>query len=273
MLLLILGALAVGITLGLLGSGGSAITVPLLVYVLGHSGKTAIAESMAIVGLISFFAAIPYSKGKNVDWPSVVFFGIPGMAGTLVGAELGGWADESIQLVVFGAVLLLASGFMIRKAFFSPSDENVTDNHPPADTSESHRPTFNRFDRAKMILEGLAVGVLTGFVGVGGGFLIVPALIILAKLPIRRAIGSSLVIIAAKSLVGFLKYQSVLSQMGLTIDWTSILIFAAIGVIAGNFGTRLNSKLDQKKLKQAFAIFLVLIGLFVIGKEAAGIFG
>lgn len=269
MLLLIIGALAIGITLGLLGSGGSAITVPLLVYVLGHSGKTAIAESMAIVGLISFFAAIPYSNSKNIDWPSVVFFGIPGMVGTLIGAILGGWANESLQLVVFGVVLLIASAFMIRKAFFTPANENQEQSKSSPATKQS----FSHFNRGKMIFEGLAVGVLTGFVGIGGGFLIVPALIILAKLPIRVAIGTSLVIIAAKSLVGFLKYQNVLDQMGLAVDWWSILTFATIGILASNIGTRLNSKLNQTRLKQAFAVFLVLMGFFVIAKESAGLLG
>jgi uncharacterized membrane protein YfcA len=123
-----------------------------------------------------------------------------------------------------------------------------------------------------MAVEGLSVGVLTGFVGVGGGFLIVPALIVLAKLPIRVAIGTSLVIIAAKSVVGFFKYQSVLNAAGEAVDWWSILIFSAIGIVAGNVGMRINSKLNQKKLKQVFAIFLVAIGLFVIVRESMNVF-
>ena len=266
MLTLIIGALVVGITMGLLGSGGSAITVPLLVYVVGHSGKASIAESMAIVGAISVFAAIPYARSSNVDWPSVIFFGIPGMLGTLVGAILGGWADESIQLVVFGIVLMLAAAFMIRKAWFQTQEQRIEQS-----TDQQHQ--FGIQDRVVMAIEGLAVGALTGFVGVGGGFLIVPALIALAKLPIRTAIGTSLAIIAAKSVVGFWKYQGVLSENGLSVDWWSILIFSIVGIVAGNLGSLVNKKLDQQRLKQVFAIFLVAIGLFVITKELMHITG
>jgi uncharacterized membrane protein YfcA len=266
MLTLIIGALVVGITMGLLGSGGSAISVPLLVYVVGHDAKVSIAESLAIVGLIAFFAAIPYSKAKQVDWSSAVFFGIPGMAGTLIGAILGGLATGAMQLVVFGGVIVMAAGFMVRKAFFLKSARAC-----PLELIKDQAKSFGVFSRLKMITEGLLVGVLTGFVGVGGGFLIVPALMVLAKLPIRIAIGTSLVIIAAKSLVGFLKYQRVLSEQDLAVDWWTILIFTLVGVLASNFGSRVNAKLDQRLLNRVFAVFLVLIGLFVIIKECSGV--
>jgi uncharacterized membrane protein YfcA len=266
MLTLIIGALVVGITMGLLGSGGSAISVPLLVYVLGHSAKVSIAESMAIVGLIAFFAAIPYSMAKQVDWPSVVFFGIPGMIGTFIGAILGGLATDSLQLIVFGFVIVLAAGFMVRKAFFLKADTSC-----PLEAMKERAKSFGALSRLKMITEGLLVGVLTGFVGVGGGFLIVPALMAMAKLPIRMAIGTSLVIIAAKSLVGFLKYQRVLWEHDLSVDWWTILIFSVVGILASNLGSRVNAKLDQRLLNRVFAAFLVLIGLFVIIKECSGI--
>ncbi len=266
MLTLIFGALLVGITMGLLGSGGSAISVPLLVYLVGHSAKVSIAESMAIVGLIEFFAAIPYSKARQVDWPSVVFFGIPGMVGTLIGAILGGLSTDSLQLIVFGVVILLAAVFMIRKAFFLKAESGC-----PMEAMKAKAESLGILSRMKMITEGLLVGVLTGFVGVGGGFLIVPALMLLAKLPIRIAIGTSLVIIAAKSLVGFLKYQRVLWEHGLSVDWTTIVIFSTVGILASHLGSRMNSKLEQRKLSQVFAVFLVVIGLFMIIKECSGV--
>ena len=267
MLTLIIGALVGGITMGLLGSGGSAITVPLLVYIVGHSGKASIAESMAIVGLNSVFAVIPHAKSDNVDWPSVIFFGIPGMAGTLLGAILGGWVDDSVQLFVFGIVLMLSAAFMVRKAWFQKPEMQIEQNTGPK------RRSFGLDDRLLIATEGMAVGALTGFVGVGGGFLIVPALIALAKLPIRTAIGTSLAIIAAKSVVGFWKYQSVLSESNLSVDWRSIVVFSVVGIAAGNIGSRVNKRLDQHRLKQVFATFLIAIGLFVISRELMNLSG
>lgn len=180
MTLVLIGALVIGLTLGMLGSGGSAITVPVLIYLVGHGAKESIAESMAIVGLISIAAAIPYAKAKLIDWRSVWFFGIPGMLGTLVGAWLGGLSTDALQLIVFGIVLLVAAYSMLRPARPESSPER-------ADTTTSTSPIW------KIGIEGMIVGVITGFVGVGGGFLIVPALVLLANLPMRLAIGTSLV--------------------------------------------------------------------------------
>ena len=123
MAIVIIGALIIGLTLGMLGSGGSAITVPILVYLVGHGTKESIAESMAIVGLISIFAAIPYAKSNQIDWRSVWFFGIPGMFGTLAGAWLGGIASEALQLVVFGGVLLAAAYSMLDKSKRSSQEQ------------------------------------------------------------------------------------------------------------------------------------------------------
>ncbi|MAT15756.1 MAG: permease [Planctomyces sp.] len=256
---LLLGALAIGLTLGLLGSGGSAITVPVLIYMVGHGTKESIAESMAIVGLISFAAAVPYARTHLIDWRSVVFFGIPGMLGTFVGAWLGGHSSDALQLVVFGAVLFLAAFFMLRKT------------RPPLDgvaNEEEHIPHKAIW---KIVMEGSVVGVVTGFVGVGGGFLIVPALVLLGKLPMRLAIGTSLVIIAAKSLVGFLKYQHHLVTHDSTVDLQTIAIFVAIGVVGSLVGKMINARLNQQVLKQVFAIFLVLLGGYLMYQEGGKI--
>jgi len=260
MLTLVLAAIFVGITIGMLGSGGSAITVPLLVYLVGHDPKVAITESMAIVGLISFFAAIPYATSRRVDWHSVFYFGIPGVIGTYLGAVLGGIASGSMQLAVLGGVLVLAAVLMIRKAFF----QNHSSDTAAAESSAEKGPTQSLW---KIVLEGLVVGVLTGFVGVGGGFLIVPALVLLARLPIHTAIGTSLVIIAAKSVAGLIKYQQILTDQGMSIDIQTIILFALVGTAASHVGAAVNTKLDQQRLKQVFAVFLVFIGLFVIVRE------
>ena len=261
MLTVIIGAIIVGLILGLLGSGGSAIMVPILVYLVGHEAKISIAESMAIVGAISLAGAVPYARKKLIDWTSVALFGVPAMGGTFLGAWLGGLASDAVQLTVFGAVLLLSAGLMIRKAF---GPKQAIDEAEP-----SKRPTVNLLRGLLIVLEGIAVGALTGFVGVGGGFLIVPALFILGNLPMRTAIATSLVIIVMKSLVGFLKYQQFLSAHDLSVDWTTIAIFIGIGIGGCFVGQQLNSRLNQRALKQAFAIFLVFIGGFVMIREGS----
>jgi uncharacterized membrane protein YfcA len=259
MMLLVLGAVIIGLTLGMLGSGGSAITVPILVYLVGHGAKESIAESMAIVGVISAVAAIPYARAKQVDWRSVICFGLPAMLGTFIGAWLGGAAAASLQLVVFGVVLLVAAAVMLRKAKAESA----------AETTEPLR----RAPVGKAVVEGMLVGTLTGFVGVGGGFLIVPALVVLGGLPMRLAIGTSLTIIAIKSAVGFLKYEHYLLTHGSSVDVATILVVVLIGIVGSLIGRSINQRLDQRALKQVFAVFLVLIGAFIVIHEGSKMFG
>jgi hypothetical protein len=257
MTLMLFGALIIGLTLGMLGSGGSAITVPVLIYLVGHGAKESIAESMAIVGLISIAAAVPYARARQIDWRSVWYFGIPGMFGTFVGAWLGGLASDAVQLVVFGAVLMLAAYSMLRPSKRSPEQENQSESQLHAS------PAW------KVAIEGSVVGVLTGFVGVGGGFLIVPALVLLGNLPMRLAIGTSLVIIAIKSAVGFAKYEQYLLAHEMSVDLQTILIFAVIGVLGSLMGRAINAHLNQRVLKYVFAGFLILLGGFVIVREGS----
>ena len=261
---IIIGAIIVGLILGLLGSGGSAVMVPILVYLVGHDAKVSIAESMAIVGAISMTGAVPFARQKQVDWRSVFLFGLPAMIGAFIGAWLGGLATDEVQLTVFGGVLLLAAGLMIIKAFGKNTAAKAADAPKMPDLT---------LPRILLIaLEGASVGVLTGFVGVGGGFLIVPALLILGKLPMRTAIGTSLIIIVMNSTVGFFKYQHILSEQHLSVDWPTIGIFIAVGVIGCFIGQKLNSQLNQRALQQVFAVFLVLIGGFVIVEEGSKLF-
>lgn len=248
------GALLIGLTLGMLGSGGSAITVPVLVYLVGHGGKESIAESMAIVGLISIAAALPYARARQIDWRSVIFFGIPGMFGTFIGAWLGGLAAEALQLVVFGGILLLTAFVMMRK-------------RKGAETTDESEVEPHRSASWKVALEGTVVGIVTGFVGVGGGFLIVPALVVLGNLPMRQAIGTSLVIIAIKSAVGFAKYEQYLLAHDMSVDVSTIFIFTMLGVLGSLIGRSLNTRLNQQTLRRVFAGFLIILGGFVIVNE------
>ena len=261
MFVTLIGALIIGLTLGMLGSGGSAITVPLLIYMVGHGTKESIAESMAIVGLISIFAAIPYAKSNQIDWRSVWCFGIPGMLGTLIGAYLGGLSSEALQLVVFAAVLIAAAYSMLRKSRIA-SEQSID-----IDERDSGKPPLQ-----VIALQGIAVGCLTGFVGVGGGFLIVPALVLLGKLPMRLAIGTSLVIIIFNAIVGFAKYEHHLLSQNSSVNVQTILTFAIIGIGGSMIGRTINSRLNQQMLRQVFACFLVALGSFVMFREGTNFF-
>ncbi|MCA9062226.1 MAG: sulfite exporter TauE/SafE family protein [Planctomycetaceae bacterium] len=247
--IMILGALLIGLTLGLMGSGGSILTVPVLVYVLGHHGKVAIAESLAIVGGIAMVGLIPYARARLIDWHSVAYFGIPGMAGTWLGAWIANFVPASIQLVLF-AIVMLGAAVMMFRGRVAPS-------------VESHQ----RQALWKIVPEGLLVGIITGLVGVGGGFLIVPALVILGGLPMRSAVGTSLVIICLKSLSGFIKYMGVLAAVHATIDTRTVVLFVVLGIIGSMMGQAINQHLDQRLLKKTFAVFLVMMGVFVLTKE------
>ena len=248
MILAWIGALMVGLSLGLLGSGGSILTVPVLIYLVGEEEKTAIAESLGIVGAIAFAGFIPYAFKKQVHWRSVILFGLPGMAGTYGGAIIAGYVSGTFQLILFAAVMLVA-------AFMMFTDKKKL--------QESGKPEINHA-WWKIVLEGLAVGVLTGLVGVGGGFLIVPALVLLGGLPMSLAVGTSLLIIALKSFSGFFKYMDVLASLDLSINWQLILVFSLIGAVGSMVGKTVGSKISNAKLKKGFAGFLILMGSYII---------
>ena len=252
--LALLGALAIGVSLGLLGSGGSILTVPVLVYVVGQPEKIAIAGSLAIVGGVALAGAIPWTVKREVDWRSVLWFGVPGMAGTWLGASISRWIPGTVQLFLFALVMLAAAWMMFRPTKVLPE-------------GSVHVPRT----RLLVVLDGLGVGVLTGLVGVGGGFLILPALVLLGGLSMHRAIGTSLWIIALKSFSGFAKYVSVLAAAGMTLDWRLIGIFTAVGAGGSLVGQQLAGRLPQQKLRKMFSVFLVLMGLFIVARTAPGL--
>lgn len=241
MILSWLGALAIGLGLGLLGSGGSILTVPALIYLAGQDEKVAIASSLAIVAGISAVAALPYARRREVDWISVLRFGLPGVVGTFAGAWLARFVSAQVQLQMLALVMVVASVLMLRTKGQAAPD------------SRAHATWL-------VVLEGLAVGVLTGLVGVGGGFLIVPALVLLGGLPMRRAVGTSLVIITLKSVVGFAKYLDVLGQLGLSVDWNVLALFTAFGIVGSLLGSRVSTWIPQLSLQRAFSALLVIVG-------------
>ena len=244
MVLAIPGALIIGFTLGLLGSGGSILSVPVLVYLLGQEEKVAIASSLAIVGLIALFGSIPYIRQKVTDWKMVILFGLPAVIGTYAGASASVLVSGAVQLVVFAGVMLVAAVFMLKPA--------------PVETKAGE----SGHVRSLLILvEGLGVGLLTGFVGVGGGFLIVPALVLLGGVPMHRAIATSLVIIALKSFAGFAKYVDVLS--GADIDLGVIGLFSVFGIAGCILGGYVAPYIHQENLKRAFGVILVVMSTFI----------
>lgn len=252
MLFAFLAALLVGVGLGLLGSGGSILTVPILHYGLGWDEKAAVAGSLFVVGAVSLLGAINLASRGRVHWPSVIVFGIPGVLGTWGGAYLSRWVPGSVQLALFACVVLLAAWLLRR---------------PVADGERISAPRA----RWKVGLDGLGVGALTGLVGVGGGFLIVPALVLLGGLELFTAVGTSLAIVAAKSLAGFGEYRAVLDELHLVLDWDVLWIFVALSAAGSLVGGRLGQVVSAERLKATFSTMLVLLAVGILCAETFGV--
>ncbi|MFO0827845.1 MAG: sulfite exporter TauE/SafE family protein [Phycisphaerales bacterium] len=240
----ILGALLVGLSLGLLGAGGSIVTVPVLVFVVGDPPKVAIAESLAIVGAIAATAASRYQRQRLIDWRHAILLGVPGMLGALQGAMLARAMSGRAQMILFACVAFVAALRMLLAR--SPSDSAPTSPHRPA---------------WQPILAGIAVGLLTGLVGVGGGFLLIPALVVLLGVPMRRAIGTSLVVIVANCVVGFARQFASLEASGDQIQWITVIVFAVVGSTGALAGARLSAHLPHNILRVTFAWVLVLVAI------------
>lgn len=270
LILSLIGALVIGMTLGLMGSGGSILTLPLLVYMLGREGDIAIAESLAIVGGIAAVGVIPHARKRLVEWRTAIIFGLPGMLGAFFGAILGGWMDNTLQLIIFALVMLTAATFMFRKSRAKPAaspDAALPDDASPEAAQPDSDPEHARPAPVLIALQGLVVGIMTGIVGVGGGFLIVPALVLLGKLPIHRAVATSLLVIAANSAVAFVRYTTGLADDGIHVDWRIIGMFVGVGACGTFVGKAVGGRISQRSLRRAFAIFLVVMGIVIMARE------
>lgn len=249
-------ALCIGLSLGLIGGGGSILAVPILIYVMGVTPKAAIATSLAIVGMVSVVGAIPHWRQGNVKFKIAAFFAPTAMVGAYLGARL---ADlplitETFQLICFGLVMVIASVLMICKGAQSSQHKKMVSTKKTDPPYQSHW--------LAIPLEGLGIGILTGFVGIGGGFIIVPALVLFGDIPMKEAIGTSLLIIAFNSATGFLGY---LSQVEL--DWNLVISFtiaASLGTLAGAYLTRF---IDAKNLQKGFGYFVLAVAVFVLIKR------
>lgn len=253
-------ALLIGVVLGLIGGGGSILTVPVLVYVLGVTPVLATAYSLFIVGIASLVGAIRHFRMNNVAIRLGLFFATPAFIGVYASrrwvvpaipehlGQIGTWlVTKDTALMLFFAFIMLAAAFSM--VFVKRSD-----------TEEKDQP----IQYFKVILEGLFVGIVTGVVGAGGGFLIIPALVLLAGLPMKKAIGTSLMIISIKSLIGFL------GEWGTEIDWVLLGVFSGVAIIGIFIGSYLTKHIDGSRLKRSFGIFVFLMAVFVILKETIG---
>ena len=246
------GALAIGLSLGLLGSGGSILTVPVLHYLLDQPDKVAIGGSLLVVGIVAAAGCVPYAARRQVDWSNVAWFGLPGMAGAWLGASASHWVPGPVQLGMFSLVMLAAAWRMLAAA-------------PVEAPARPHR--------AAVVGGGTAVGLLSGLVGVGGGFLIVPALVLLAGVPMAAAVGTSLAVIALNSAAGYARSIGVLEAGGLSLDYATLGTIAAVGVVGSYAGQRLGRRLPQATLRRVFGGFLVLMGLFIAVDVAPRLLG
>lgn len=255
------GALVVGLVLGLIGGGGSILTVPILVYLIGLNPIVATAYSLFVVGVTSIIGAFQNFKKGLVDVKTAVIFAVPAFIAVyltrrylvqMIPEEVLSIGDFVVTnsifiMVLFAVIMLLASYSMIRNKRKELTD---TDN----DTQSFNYPLI--------AAEGLVVGILTGLVGAGGGFLIIPALVLLAKLPMKKAVGTSLLIIAVKSLIGFLG-----DIPNIDIDWNFLLLFTAISIIGIVLGVYLSKFISGKKLKKGFGYFTLIMAIYIIYKE------
>lgn len=256
-------AVGIGLSLGLLGGGGSILAVPILIYVMKVQSSAAIAMSLFIVGSVSLLGAIPYARQKRVNWRIAAAFIPTAMLGAYLGSQLIKLAfiTETVQLVSFGLVMLAASVLMIRKGN-NHTGKNAPYQEPDELDSLDGAVVSSSLSWLAIPLQGLGVGVVTGFVGVGGGFLIIPALVLVSGIPMRTAVGTSLVIIAFNSVTGFMGY---IDQVALNWALTgSFTIAAGLGTL---LGSTLSHSIEASKLQKVFGYFVLSIAIFVLIKR------
>jgi uncharacterized membrane protein YfcA len=250
-------SILIGISLGLIGSGGSILTIPILVYVFHVSPSDATTYSLFVVGVTALAGSINGAKHKLLDFKTALYFGLPSVIAVflmrkflvpllpdqLLTISNFTLSTDLLIMLVFSVLMILASFSMIQKRI------DVKD--------ESREINYN-----SLILKGVFVGLLTGFVGVGGGFLIIPALLFTAQLPMKKAVATSLIIIVFNSLLGFLGSVSTT-----TIQWNFLLLFTTFAVLGIFIGMYLSKKIPNDKLKPAFGWFVLLTGIYIIIKE------
>lgn len=239
-------ALLVGVSLGLLGGGGSILTVPILRYALGVEAHSAVALSLLVVGTTSLAALVPHALAKRVRWRTAMVFGPAAMIGAFTAGRIAHFIPASVLLAAFGVMMLATAFAMLRGRKEKPAHEGGS----------------RELSLKLVIAEGLVVGAVTGLVGAGGGFLVVPALVLLGGLPMDVAVGTSLVVIALKSFAGFAGFAG-----HTEIDWTLGAWISAAAVVGSVGGSVLASRIPADRLRTGFGWFVISMAFFILGQE------
>ncbi len=249
-------AVCIGISLGLLGGGGSVLALPVLVYIMGISPKPAIAMTLIIVGSVSLLGCIPHARRGNLNLKIAGIFGSATMVGAYLGARIATlpFITSGFQMFLFGFSMLVAAGLMIYRSIKAKPESNEDEL-----ASIQYVKPACKYCWLWLMTEGIAVGILTGLVGVGGGFAIVPALVLLGNIPMRQAIGTSLLIIACNSVAGFLGYLG-----NVSLDWTLTVSFTFLAGCGTVIGAYLAQFISAQQLQKSFGYFLLAIATFVL---------
>ncbi len=250
-------ALLIGLSLGIIGGGGSILTVPVLVYLFHVNAIEATVYSLFIVGVTSSIGAFSAAKKQRVDFQKVIYFGLPSVVGVylaryfllpLLPAEIPllfnvSIRKEKLMMFSFALLMLFAAYHMLRP--------------------QKAESTAQKTNVSQLLFQGLGIGMITGFIGAGGGFLIIPVLVGMLKLPMKKAIGTSLVIISINSLFGFLAGMGQVE----TLNWIFLLQFSGLAIIGILIGGRLSNNVDGARLKPAFGWFILCVGIAIVGLE------
>ncbi|MHB1010551.1 MAG: sulfite exporter TauE/SafE family protein [Propionibacteriaceae bacterium] len=239
----------VGVSLGLLGGGGSILTVPILTYVLGMDPTRAITSSLFVVGVTALVGMVRHARAGRITWRTGVVFGLAGMVGAFVGGLIGGFIPGAVLMVLFAIMMIVTSLAMIRGRREQTSDTPAPTRHP-----------------ARVLLDGFGVGFATSLVGAGGGFLVVPALALLGGLPMALAVGTSLLVIAMQSSAGLVGHLVTVS-----LDWPVVLAVTAAAVVGSFVGTALIGRIPERALRKSFGVFVLVMGAVVLAEEVPGI--
>lgn len=238
----------VGLSLGLLGGGGSILTVPILTYVLGMEPREAIASSLFIVGVTSAVSLLAHARAGRVRWRTGLLFGAAGMAGAYAGGLAGGVIPGVVLMILFAVMMIAAATAMLRAR---------------VDRDDRHGDGAGGGRRVgRILLDGFVVGLATGLVGAGGGFLVVPALALLGGLPMAVAVGTSLLVITMKSTAGLAGYLATVQ-----LDWPVVLAFTVVAVLTSFVGARLAGVVPEGRLRTGFGWFVLVMGAVVLAQE------